>query len=76
MDHPTAVNRTLAYVQLGNGRNFSIDAVAAGMAHAYTYGGRPGKFSPEISAAEAEAKKNNRGLWGPPCHGNTVSQRL
>lgn len=72
----TAVNRTLAYVELADGRDFAVTAVAAGMARPYVYGGKPVSRYPEIMAAEEQARAASRGLWGPPCNGNTQSTPL
>lgn len=75
VDHPTAVNRTLAYLVKADGWDYSVEAARAGMAHAYVYGGQPVQRYPQIAAAEREAKAAGRGLWGPPCHGDTDSTR-
>lgn len=72
----TAVNKTLAYVELADGRDFAVTAVAAGMARPYVYGGKPVSRYPEIMAAEEQARAASRGLWGPPCNGNTQSTPL
>lgn len=71
VDHPTAVNRTLAYVEKAGGWNYSIEAARSGNAHAYVYNDTPVTRAPEIAAAEQEAKAAGRGLWGPPCFGRT-----
>lgn len=76
VDHPTAVNRTLANVELADGQDFAVTAVAAGMARSYVYEGRPVSRYSEIVAAEAQARDARRGLWGPPCDGNTQSTPL
>ncbi|KUH87917.1 nuclease [Mycobacterium sp. IS-1556] len=68
--------RTLAYVELADGRDFAVAAAAAGMARSYVYGGKPVSRHPEIAAAEAQARAARRGLWGPPCDGNTESTPL
>ena len=65
--------RTLAYLVKGDGWNYSIEAARAGAAHSYVYQGDPVALYPEISAAEQEAQDAQRGLWGPPCFGNTAS---
>lgn len=67
--------RTLAYVKRGNW-NFSVEAVRAGMARAYVYEHRPVQLSPEIEAAQEDAKSARRGLWGPPCNGRVDSVKL
>ncbi len=73
VDHPTAVNRTLAYVNLADGRDFSVESVRSGMARSYVYDDKPVSRYPEIRAAEDEARAALRGLWGPPCNGRTDS---
>jgi len=71
VDHPTAVNRTLAYLVKADGWNYSVEAARAGAAHAYVYNRTPVQKYGEILAAEREARAAGRGLWGPPCYGNT-----
>jgi micrococcal nuclease len=65
--------RTLAYVQLADGRDFGVEAARAGMVHEYVYGNNPVKRYPQIAEAVSEAKAASRGLWGPPCWGETSS---
>jgi len=65
--------RTLAYLDKADGWDYSIEAARAGVAHAYIYHDRPAARYPEIAAAEQEARDAQRGLWGPPCNGNTAS---
>lgn len=65
--------RTLAYVNMTDGRDFSIEAVRSGMARSYVYDDKPVSRYPEIRAAEDEARAALRGLWGPPCNGRTES---
>ncbi|HOW94861.1 MAG TPA: thermonuclease family protein [Mycolicibacterium fallax] len=67
--------RTLAYLVKGDGWDYSVEAARAGMAHAYVFGGKPVARYPQIAAAEAEARAAGRGLWGPPCRGNTESTK-
>ena len=45
----------------------------AGAAHSYVYHGHPSARADEIAAAEQEATAAGRGLWGPPCFGQTTS---
>ena len=73
VDHPTAVNRTLAYLVRDDGWDYSVEAARAGAARSYVYGGVPVSRYPEIKAAEDEARNAQRGLWGPPCHGSTTA---
>jgi len=64
--------RTLAYLDKVDGRDYSVEAARAG-AHSYVYHGHPSARADEIAAAEQEAKAAGRGLWGPPCFGQTTS---
>lgn len=63
--------RTLAFVLLPSGLNYSIDAARTGHARAYTYGHRPSRWASEIAAAEHQAQADRTGIWGPPCEGST-----
>jgi micrococcal nuclease len=64
--------RTLAYLVKGpDGWDYSVEAARAGFARAYVYDDKPVSQYPAIAAAEQEAKGAQRGLWGPPCNGNT-----
>jgi micrococcal nuclease len=65
--------RTLAYLDKADGWDYSIEAARAGVAHVYIYHGQPAARYPQIAAAENEARDAQRGLWGPPCFGNTES---
>ena len=65
--------RSLAYVVLADGRDFSVEAARAGAARIYVYDDKPVGRYPEIKAAEDEAQAAHRGLWGPPCNGHTES---
>jgi micrococcal nuclease len=65
--------RTLAYLDKADGWDYSIEVARAGAAHAYVYHDKPADRYAAIAAAEQEAKDAQRGLWGPPCHGNTAS---
>ncbi|MCV7194007.1 thermonuclease family protein [Mycolicibacterium brumae] len=67
--------RTLAYLVKADGWDYSVEAARAGTAHAYIYDDNPVQRYPLIAAAEAEARAAGRGLWGPPCNGNTESVR-
>jgi micrococcal nuclease len=64
--------RTLAYLTLPNGTDYSILAARKGYAKAYTYD-VPVQEAPQIEKAQAKAKAADRGLWGPPCHGVTTA---
>jgi micrococcal nuclease len=65
--------RTLAYISLADGRDFTVEAVRAGMGRSYVYDKKPVSRYPDIRAAEDEARAALRGLWGPPCNGHTES---
>jgi micrococcal nuclease len=65
--------RTLAYLDKVDGWDYSVEAARAGAAHSYVYHGHPSARADEIAAAEQEAKAASRGLWGPPCLGQTTS---
>lgn len=58
--------RTLAYLTLDDGRDYSTIAAGAGMARAYTYI-RPVQRAPQIEAAEQQARAAGLGLWGAGC---------
>lgn len=72
-DQTDRYGRTLAEVFLSDGRNFAVESVRTGHAKAYVYGHRPSKWAGEIAAAEDEARKQEAGLWGAPCHGQVAS---
>jgi micrococcal nuclease len=65
--------RTLAYLVKSDGWDYSVEAARAGAAHSYVYHNRPVDRAPAIDAAEQDAKDGARGLWGPPCNGQTAS---
>jgi micrococcal nuclease len=65
--------RTLAYLDRPGGWDFSVEAARVGAARVYVYGHHPAARTPEIEAAESEARQAGRGLWGPPCNGRTES---
>jgi micrococcal nuclease len=56
--------RALFYIRLADGRDYSIEAVRAGMARSYVYDRKPVLEHAAIVAAEDEAKAARRGLWG------------
>jgi micrococcal nuclease len=72
-DRTDRYGRTLAYLVKADGWNYSVEAARAGTAHAYIYDGSPVQKYGEIAAAEQEARSAGRGLWGPPCNGDTDS---
>jgi len=65
--------RTLAYLVREDGWDYSVEAARAGTAHSYVYDNQPVTRYPAIAAAEQEARSAGRGLWGPPCFGDTAS---
>ena len=66
-------DRTLAYLDKTDGWDYSVEAARAGAAHSYIYHNHPAARADEIAAAEQEAMAARRGLWGPPCFGQTTS---
>jgi micrococcal nuclease len=72
-DRTDRYGRTLAYLVRADGWDYSVEAARAGAARAYVYGGVPVTRHSAIAAAEQEAKNALRGLWGPPCNGDTTS---
>ena len=72
-DRTDHYGRTLAYLVKGDGWNYSVEAARAGTAKAYIYDNNPVQKYAEIAAAEQDAMAAGRGLWGPPCHGDTES---
>lgn len=72
-DRTDRYGRTLAYLVRADGWDYSVEAARAGMARAYIYSGRPVARYDEIAAAEDQARQAHRGLWGPPCNGDTES---
>ena len=75
-DQTDRYGRTLAYLVRADGWDYSVEAARAGTAHSYVYGGVPVSRYDAIEAAQAEARDAQRGLWGPPCFGNTASVPL
>jgi endonuclease YncB( thermonuclease family) len=72
-DRTDRYGRTLAYVVRADGWDYSVEAARAGAARSYVYGGVPVSRHDAIAAAEKEARDARRGLWGPPCNGETAS---
>ena len=72
-DRTDRYGRTLAYLVRADGWDYSVEAARAGAARSYVYGGVPVSRYEAIGAAEKEARDALRGLWGPPCNGNTAS---
>jgi micrococcal nuclease len=65
--------RTLAYLVRADGWDYSVEAARVGTAKSYVYGGVPVIRYDAIEAAQQEAQIAQRGLWGPPCFGDTTS---
>jgi micrococcal nuclease len=75
-DRTDRYGRTLAYIVRPDGWDYSVEAARAGTAKSYVYGGVRVSRYDVIEAAQAEARNAGRGLWGPPCYGNTGSVPL
>ena len=75
-DRTDRYGRTLAYLVRADGWDYSVEAARAGVAKSYVYGGVPVSRYDAIEAAETEARDAHRGLWGPPCFGDTASVPL
>lgn len=73
-DRTDHYGRTLAYLVRADDWDYSVEAARAGAARSYVYGGVPVSRYAAIAAAEREAKEARRGLWGPPCNGETASK--
>ncbi|MGB3354768.1 MAG: thermonuclease family protein [Mycobacterium sp.] len=72
-DRTDSYGRTLAYLVRADGWDYSVEAARAGTARSYVYDGVPVSRYNTIQAAESEARDAGRGLWGPPCYGETES---
>lgn len=77
-DHPAEIrdryNRYLAYVLVKRGAawlNYNVECVRAGMAPYFPKYGNSRRFHAEFVAAEAEAKRAQRGIWAPGAPGYT-----
>jgi micrococcal nuclease len=57
-------DRSLFYVRLLGGRDYSVEAVRAGMGREYVYDHKPVQEHAALSAAQVEARAARRGLWG------------
>jgi micrococcal nuclease len=75
-DRTDRYGRTLAYLVRADGWDYSVEAARAGTAHSYVYDGLPVQRYDAIEAAQREARDAGRGLWGPPCFGETTSVPL
>ena len=72
-DRTDRYGRTLAYLVRADGWDYSVEAARAGTAKSYVYRGVPVSRYVAIESAQAEAQAAQRGLWGPPCWGDTTS---
>jgi micrococcal nuclease len=67
--------RLLAYVYTpghgGSTGSVNYSLVRSGHAKVYVYGGVRFRFATPFSTAQNRARGARRGLWGPPCRGNT-----
>uniref|UniRef100_A1UPL3 TNase-like domain-containing protein n=1 Tax=Mycobacterium sp. (strain KMS) TaxID=189918 RepID=A1UPL3_MYCSK len=55
--------------------NLSVLAAAAGAGRSHIFdSSHPPQRAREVAAAEDSAHGAGRGLWGPPCFGNTDAQ--
>lgn len=70
-DRTDRYGRTLAYLDKADGWDYSVEAARAGVAHSYVYHHHPVLRAGEIADAEQDARAAGRGLWGPPCLGQT-----
>ena len=60
--HRDKYQRTLAYVYLLDGLLINREIIRQGYGHAYTH--YPFRYLEKFRAAEREARRNSRGLWG------------
>lgn len=72
-DRTDRYGRTLGYLVRADGFDYSVEAARAGTAKSYVYDGVPVSRYDAIEAAQSEARATLRGLWGPPCYGDTTS---
>lgn len=70
--------RLLAYVYLpryrGAGGSVNYALVKSGHARVYVYGGVRFRYAVAFFRAEHRARVARRGIWGPPCNGNTTKR--
>ena len=64
-DRVDRYGRTLAYLDLADGRDFSVEAARSGMVKNYVFEGHPVQRAPDIAAAEADAKARPARPVGP-----------
>lgn len=63
-DKTDRYGRTLAYLLLSDGTNYSVVAAGAGVATTYVFDGRPVREHPAILAAQLHAQARGLGMWG------------
>ena len=75
-DRRDRYDRLLAYVyrpgRSGPEGSVNFALVATGYAKVYVYGGVRFRYAVPFFRAQHRARKAKRGLWGPPCNGNTA----
>ena len=65
--------RTLAYLELPDGSDYSVATVAAGYARTDISDRHPVAKADELAAAQTQAQQAHTGIWGRPCNGSTDS---
>lgn len=77
-DRRDRYDRLLAYVhkpgRSGPRGSVNYGLVATGYAKVYIHQGNPFRYARAFQAAERRAKAAERGLWGPPCNGDTTQR--
>ncbi|MCZ4645129.1 thermonuclease family protein [Rhodococcus erythropolis] len=63
--------RSLRYMTLADGTDYSVLAAGEGMAREYPSYTKPLSKSADIVAAQTNAQSRQVGLWGPPCNGRS-----
>lgn len=63
--------RSLRYITLADGTDYSVLAASEGMAREYPSYTNPLSKSADIVAAQVDAQSRQVGLWGPPCNGGS-----
>ncbi|MDV6277701.1 thermonuclease family protein [Rhodococcus erythropolis] len=63
--------RSLRYITLTDGTDYSVLAATEGMAREYPSYTTPLAKSADIVAAQTNAQSRQVGLWGPPCNGKS-----
>ncbi|UJC82143.1 nuclease (plasmid) [Rhodococcus erythropolis] len=63
--------RSLRYITLADGTDYSVLAASEGMAREYPSYTTPLSKGADIVAAQTNAQSRQVGLWGPPCNGKS-----